>query len=89
METVVELPDTLKCVPVELYISSDREEYRFGYYVDEIPVEVGKGKTKLLSTEVNWGFTGVMVGMYATGNGKAAKSPAKFKWFRYRGERGN
>ncbi len=28
-------------------------------------------------------FTGVYLGMYATGNGKASSAPADFDWFEY------
>jgi xylan 1,4-beta-xylosidase len=45
---------------------------------------MGDGETRLLSTEVAGGFTGVFFGMYATGNGKRATSPAAFDWFEYR-----
>lgn len=89
MESAAELPEELAAAPVELYLSSDREEYHFGYYFKNEKVEIGKGLAKLLSTEVNWGFTGVFVGMYATGNGKKAETPANYRWFTYRGELGN
>jgi xylan 1,4-beta-xylosidase len=36
-----------------------------------------------LSTEVAQGFTGVYLGMYATGNGKLSAAPAFFDWFEY------
>lgn len=91
MELAAELPEPLSApgTPVELYLSADREDYHFGYrYNDEVR-EIGTGKAKLLSTEVNWGFTGAMVGLYATGNGAEPAAPAKYHWFRYRGERGN
>lgn len=29
------------------------------------------------------GFTGVCIGMYATGNGQQSTSPAFFDWFNY------
>lgn len=82
-----ELADTKE--PIELYLAADRETYYFGYYHQGDKAVVGTGKAKLLSTEVNWGFTGVLAGVYATGNGKRAKAPAKFKYFSYQGEIGN
>jgi len=37
--------------------------------------------TKALSKEVIGGFTGVFLGIYATGNGSASPTPADFDWF--------
>ncbi|MGX1830521.1 beta-xylosidase family glycoside hydrolase [Paenibacillus taichungensis] len=28
-------------------------------------------------------FTGTVVGLYATGNGQASRTPARFDWFEY------
>jgi len=39
--------------------------------------------TRYLSTEVAGGFTGVMIGLYASSNGKATKAKAFFDWFDY------
>lgn len=44
---------------------------------------LGDGETRYLSTEVAGGFTGVYLGMYATGNGAACARPADFAWFEY------
>lgn len=40
----------------------------------------------LLSTEVAGGFTGVYLGLYATGNGRPCSAPADFDWFEYQPE---
>jgi alpha-N-arabinofuranosidase len=37
-----------------------------------------------LSTEKIGGFTGVYVGLYATGYGQKSSRPADFDWFEYR-----
>lgn len=45
-------------------------------------IELGRGETHLLSTEVAGGFTGVFIAMYAVAEtGQAA--PASFDWFDY------
>lgn len=87
METLCALPDTLALTdaPIALFLSSDRGHYYFGYYTDGTRVTVASGTVKLLSTEVNWGFTGVFVGMYSTGSGIASTAAAKFKNFIYEG----
>ncbi len=41
----------------------------------------------LLSSNVNGGFTGAYVGMYASGNGQVCAGYADFDWFMYRGGR--
>lgn len=46
-------------------------------------IELGSALTKDLSTEVINGFTGVFIGMYASGNGEKCKNPADFDWFNY------
>lgn len=82
MESVQILPDHLQVAgcPVTLYVDADEQNYRFGYVQDGAKCQVGSGMAKLLSTEVNWGFTGVFVGMYTVG------TMAAYRWFRYEGE---
>jgi hypothetical protein len=45
------------------------------------------GATRDLSSETIGGFTGVYVGMYATGNGRKSTHPADFDRFEYQAER--
>ena len=48
-------------------------------------VEVlGMASTRDVSNEVVGGFTGVFIGMYASGNGQANTNPADFDWFDFR-----
>ena len=47
---------------------------------------IGTALTRNLSTEVIGGFTGVFIGMYASGNGKSNQNPADFDWFDYKDE---
>jgi len=39
--------------------------------------------TRYLSTEVAGGFTGVMIGLYASSNGQTTKAKVFFDWFDY------
>ncbi len=69
-----------------LFVEADREFYHFGCINRSgEKIRIGSGMTKLLSSEVIWGFTGVYVGMYATGNGTESEVPAKFRNCCYRG----
>ncbi|MDR1918784.1 MAG: glycoside hydrolase family 43 protein [Tannerellaceae bacterium] len=40
--------------------------------------------TRYLSTEVAGGFTGLMIGLYASSNGKPSQAKAYYDWFEYR-----
>jgi len=42
---------------------------------------IGIASTKDVSSEIVGGFTGVFIGMYASGNGTANTNPADFDWF--------
>lgn len=81
MEIVHILPDELQNMqcPIELYIDADEQLYTFGYTYNDQKYVVGSGMAKLLSTEVNWGFTGVFIGMYAV------ETEAVFEFFMYQG----
>ena len=69
-----------------LTVKADRERYAFGFSAPGDPTFwFGGGECALLATEVAGGFTGVMIGMYATGNGVRSESPAHFDWFVYEG----
>ena len=75
----------LKRGPVNLKIKGERSTYTFSYsqgradYTDIETVE-----SKYLSSETLGWFTGVYVGLYATGNGNPAEVPATFDWFEYK-----
>ncbi|MCD8029739.1 MAG: glycoside hydrolase family 43 protein [Bacteroides sp.] len=45
--------------------------------------ELGKMDTRYLSKEVADGFTGVMIGMYASSNGQPTNAKAFYDWFDY------
>ncbi len=67
--------------PVTLMVKADREQYHFGIAVGDGVRWLETASTRLLSTEVNGGFTGVYIGMYATGNGLDCRKPAIFHSF--------
>jgi len=69
---------------VELIVTADRHTYRFAYRVDGgSPVPFGEAACCYLATEVAGGFTGVYLGVYATGNGRRSSTPADFDWIAY------
>jgi alpha-N-arabinofuranosidase len=45
--------------------------------------EITKAEARYLSSETAGGFTGVYLGMFATGNGQASVANADFDWFDY------
>jgi len=69
---------------IELHIREEAETYQFAYALEgESPKTIASGATRYLTKEVAGGFTGVYIGMYATGNGKKSQTPADFDWFTY------
>jgi alpha-N-arabinofuranosidase len=73
--------------PVELIVTSDPLSYTFAVRQgDRPPTELAKAETRYLSSEVAGGFTGVYIGLYASGNGQPCRTPADFDWFDYQGE---
>jgi len=70
---------------VRLRIVSTAVTYRFSFAVsDGAFQQLGEVETRYLSSEVADGFTGVFVGMFATGNGKDSAASADFDWFEYK-----
>ena len=71
---------------VTLCIKSDHKQYVFSVCDGESVYKLGSGLTRHVSTEAHvLGFTGVMLALYATGNGRAAQNWAKFSNFCYEG----
>jgi alpha-N-arabinofuranosidase len=74
----------LKPGPVKLIIKGERANFIFLYAQgNDAPKEVIKVMSRYLSSETVGGFTGVYVGLYATGNGKACSANADYDWFEY------
>jgi alpha-N-arabinofuranosidase len=76
--------------PVVLRVDATPDEYAFSYGLapagipdDAASRPLGKALTRYLSSEVAGGFTGVYLGLYATGNGQPSSIPAQFDWFDY------
>jgi alpha-N-arabinofuranosidase len=77
--------EPLAAVHVTLAVDADAEQYRFSYgAVGGDLKALASGETRHLSTEVAGGFTGVYIGLYATGNGQRSTTPAHFDYFEYR-----
>lgn len=76
----------LKPGPVRLRIEGDTNHFKFLYAQgnDDFK-EVDSVMTTFLSSETSGGYTGVFVGLYATGNGKKCTENADFDWFEYVG----
>src|SRR5665647_3019047 len=71
--------------PLRLRIDAEPDHYSFSVCSgDARIVELGSTETRYLSSEVAGGFTGVVVGMYATGNGRECSTPALWRRFEYR-----
>ncbi len=69
---------------INLKITCTGLQYQFWYQRDGLPYEqIAFASTKPLSTEAIGGFTGVFIGMFASGNGKDNTNPADFDWFDY------
>ena len=69
-----------------LKIEGTPDQYSF-YFADPHKKEytlLGKQDTRYLSTEVAGGFTGVMIGLYASSNGEPSNAKAYFDWFDYK-----
>ena len=71
---------------VKLQIIGKAEHYIFNYAVgDSQFVEIDRMNTKYLSTETVGGFTGMVIGMYAT-SPTDSKNTATFEYFDYAGK---
>lgn len=61
-----------------LMIQASHERYSFLIHADGKDILLGTAQTKYLSSEVAGGFTGVLIGLYASGEGSVAEF-SKFK----------
>ncbi|MGF9696839.1 glycoside hydrolase family 43 protein [Paenibacillus sp. MABNR03] len=72
---------------LRLRIESTEKEYKLSCSADgENWLSVGSGAARAISPEDfvhKMCFTGAVVGLYATGNGQASCTPARFDWFEY------
>lgn len=74
----------LKPGPVYLKIQGETTTFAFSFSQgDDDYQTIEKINSKFLSSESVGGYTGVYVGLYATGNGKAITAMADYNWFEY------
>jgi alpha-N-arabinofuranosidase len=57
--------------------------FHFADPANEQYMELGRLDTRYLSTEVAGGFTGVMIGLYASSNGQPSQAKVYYDWFDY------
>jgi len=82
-ETLAEVPEGA----IRLKVSSEPETYTFSWWSEEGGWNsAGTALTRFLSTEMARTWSGLLVGMYACGNGKVCTQPADFDWFEYEPE---
>jgi alpha-N-arabinofuranosidase len=69
---------------VVLEVRATPTEYELSFTPEGgIATTLGRASTRYVSSEVAGGFTGVYLGLYATGGGQPASLPARFDWFEY------
>lgn len=72
---------------VQLRITGTPDFYRFEYSTDGKPFrQIGVMDTRYISTETAGGFTGTVIGLYATTAGEPSKGYGEFEWFDYEGK---
>lgn len=70
--------------PLGLQISADRTGYLFALAPPgETPREIGRHEVRYLTSEVAGGYTGVVLGIFASARGHASDAAAAFDWFDY------
>jgi alpha-N-arabinofuranosidase len=69
---------------VQLRIKGDKKDYAFQYSQGNDDFKtLATLNIQFLSAEVTGGYNGVLLGLYASGNGLESTSPAWFDWFDY------
>jgi xylan 1,4-beta-xylosidase len=73
--------------PVEIKIEGDTDNYKLSYRAKDANdfKLLFEPEIIYLSVDVTGGFTGVYIGLYATGNGKQSKARAYFDYLNYKG----
>lgn len=70
--------------PVDLRVTGEKTTFTFAFRQGNNEfMDVETADAKFLATETVGFFTGVYVGLYATGNGKASETNADYDWFEY------
>lgn len=65
---------------ITLIIYAENQQYTFAYQKNGIVTKLGTAETRYLSSEVAGGFTGVMIGLYASGNNSSVFSDFKCEY---------
>ena len=69
---------------IYLEIAGNESRYQFLWSKDGKKWHALAGaSTARVSPEIIRSFTGAVIGMYSTGNGKPCAAPADFEWFEY------
>ncbi|MBQ8674348.1 MAG: glycoside hydrolase family 43 protein [Bacteroides sp.] len=71
-----------------LRVTGDKENYTFTYSTNggKSFTTVGRMNTRYLSTETAGGFTGIILGLYATSANEASQAVAEIDYFEYNGK---
>lgn len=85
--TIVLAEEPIRAERVLLRVAAKEREYALLYSLNgKTWHEAGFAPSLALSPEENGGFTGALLGMYATGNGRNSETPAYFDYFSYQAE---
>jgi len=75
----------LKSGPVNLKVTGKKSTFTFSYAQgNDAYTDIETVDSKFLATETVGFFTGVYVGLYATGNGNISTANADYDWFEYK-----
>jgi len=79
--------EVIKSGPVEIKVEGDTDHYKLSYRTNknEDFKLLFKPEIIYLSVDVAGGFTGVYIGLFATGNGKQSQAKAHFDYLYYKG----
>jgi len=69
--------------PVTLKITGNKKDYTLSFLQNNQEIKLATVNTRFLGTEVTGGYNGVIIGMYATGNGSKSTAAATFSTFEY------
>ena len=69
---------------IQLQVKGENDTYSFAYSLNGTTFQsIGQMDTRYLSTETAGGFTGIILGLYATSQTPATHAYADFDWFEY------
>ena len=69
---------------IQLQVKGENDTFSFAYSLNGTTFQsIGQMDTRYLSTETAGGFTGIILGLYATSQTPATHAYADFDWFEY------